>query len=200
MDELTQDFLLAKEGDKAAFARLQQTMRQPLAQYVRRLTGSEDRVDDVLQDAFVALYMNIERVDPVENVRPFLYRIVRNLCYDEFRKRGRYDMGSWDSSNRYADASRHTPAVPIHERLHWCLLYEGVQEAIDQLPERQRGVMLLYCEERFTYEQMAQALGVSMGTVKSRMYYARANLVKILGPQTLYGLGLEQIADEGDEA
>ena len=85
MDELTQNFLLAKEGDKATFDRLQQTLRGPLTRYVRRLIGSESMVDDILQDSFV-----------VENVRSFLYRIVRNLCYDELRRRGRWDAGSWE--------------------------------------------------------------------------------------------------------
>ena len=196
---LAEDFRLAQQGDRAAFGRVRRRLEAPLVRFVRRLLGPESGVDDVLQDAFLALYMNLERVDPVEKARPFLYRIVRNLCYDELRRRGRYDVTSLEAGPQPAWGD-HTPAVPAAERLHWCLVYDGVRDAIDRLPGHQREAMLLYCGEKLSYREMAEALNVSLGTVKSRMYYARENLVKILGPETLEGLGLGKPTEEGDTA
>ncbi len=148
--------------------------------------------EDVLQDAFLALYMNMERIDPVENLRPFLYRVVRNLCYDELRKRGRYGPRTWQKDD-VEEAARLAPiSVSFPDRLHWCVLLQGVTGAMDGLPEGQRQVMRLFCHQGLSYAQIAELLGVSVGTVKSRLYYARASLVRILGLELLEGLGLEQ--------
>lgn len=156
-------------------------------------------MEDVLQDAFLALYMNMERIDPVENVRPFLYRVVRNLCYDELRKRGRYGLRAWQHE-AVEEAVKLVPSsVSISDRLHWRIVCEGVTSAMDELPEGQRQVMRLFCRQGLSYAQIAELLGVSVGTVKSRLYYARASLVRILGLELLEGLGVEQGYDGGGQ-
>ena len=188
-------FKRAKEGDCVAFDRLQKKLELPIRRFIRRLVGGSAFEDDIVQDAFLALYTNLGRIDPIENLRPFLFRIVRNLCYDELRRRGRFQSVTPDEDIDDADApltifvdNRPLP----DEELYSILLYSEVKEAIERLPELQRQALILYCEEDLSYEQIAEAMATDIGTIKSRIHYARKNLVKILSPDALEALGIRE--------
>src|SRR3954469_4565726 len=71
---------LAQSGDKEAFTALQLLLQAPAQAFTRRLIGEVD--EDIVQDSFLALYMNLERLEPPEKLRPFLFRVIRNRCYD----------------------------------------------------------------------------------------------------------------------
>jgi RNA polymerase sigma-70 factor (ECF subfamily) len=188
-------FEQAKANNRTAFDRLQETLDASVRRFVRRLVGISEAEDDVVQDAFLALYMNIEKLESSEHLRPFLFRVVRNLCYDTLRRQGRFqfvplDAASEDSAVNpsFLTDRRQQP----DEELHWILLYSEVQKAIDRLPEIQRQAIILYCEENLTYAQIAEAMGTDIGTVKSRIFYGRKNLRKLLKPEILEALGIEK--------
>ena len=188
-------FEQAKANNRTAFDRLQETLDASVRRFVRRLVGISEAEDDVVQDAFLALYMNIEKLESSEHLRPFLFRVVRNLCYDTLRRQGRFqfvplDAASEDSAVNpsFLTDRRQQP----DEELHWILLYSEVQKAIDRLPEIQRQAIILYCEENLTYAQIAEAMGTDIGTVKSRIFYGRKNLRNLLKPEILEALGIEK--------
>lgn len=188
-------FQQARAGDRPAFDRLQEALDMPVRRFVRRLVGSSDAEDNIVQDAFLALYMNLERLDSTEHLRPFLFRVVRNLCYDELRRMGRFQFISLDAAPNDSDTFLpflRDPRRGPDEQLHWMLLYLEVQKAMDRLPELQRQTMILYCEEDLTYAQIAEAMTTDIGTVKSRIYYGRKNLRKLLKPEILEALGIEK--------
>ena len=115
--------------------------------------------DDIVQDAFLALYVNIDRI---EHLRPFLFRVVRNRCYDELRRKGRFQSIFPDEA---IDDNPNTSLFfltdrrpPPDEEVHWILIGSEVQKAIDRLPESQRQTMILYCEEDLSYEQIAEVM------------------------------------------
>ena len=188
-------FLKARAGNRAAFASLQEVLEPAVRGFVRRLVGQSDAEDDIVQETFLALFMNLKRIDPVENLRPFLFRIVRNLCYDELRRRGRFrhtfvslEVKSDERQSPYLQVQ--DPRTPPDEAVQTLLLFQEVQQAIEHLPELQRQTMILYAEEDFTYEQVAATMNVSIGTVKSRLHYARQNLLRLLQPAVLEALGV----------
>src|ERR1051326_4642903 len=115
-------FRRARAGDRAAFDRLRGLLEGPARRFVRRLIGPSDAEDDVLQDAFIALYIHRNRIDPVSNLRPFLYRIIRNLCYGELRRQGRFRTVPLDEP---ADAGElpipalTDPRPGPDDRAHW---------------------------------------------------------------------------------
>ena len=185
----------AKASNRTAFDRLQATLDASVRRFVRRLVGISEAEDDIVQDAFLALYMNLERLESSEHLRPFLFRVVRNRCYDTLRRQGRFryvplEAASQDSTVNPAFLTdrRKQP----DEELHWKLLYSEVQKAIDRLPEIQRQAIILYCEENLTYAQIAEAMGADIGTVKSRIFYGRKNLRNLLNPEILEALGIEK--------
>ena len=78
-------FEQAKTNNHTAFNRLQKTLDALVRRFVRRLVGVSEVEDDIVQDAFLALYMNLERLESSAHLRPFLFRVVRNRCCDTLR-------------------------------------------------------------------------------------------------------------------
>jgi RNA polymerase sigma-70 factor (ECF subfamily) len=188
-------FEQAREGNRTAFDRLQETLDASVRRFVRKLVGIREEEEDIVQDAFLALYMNLERLESSEHLRPFLFRVVRNRCYDTLRRQGRFqfvplEAASEDSAvnSSFLTDRRRQP----DEALHWILLHSEVQQAIDRLPEIQRQAIILYCEDDLTYAQIAEAMATDIGTIKSRIYYGRKNLRKLLKPEILEALGIEK--------
>lgn len=166
-------FWLAKAGDRDAFNRLQEELETTVRRFIHRLVGVSPWEDDIVQDAFLALYVNIDRV---ENLRPFLFRVVRNRCYDELRRKGRFqsvlpDEAIDDNPDIYLSFLTDRRPPP-DEELHWNLIGSEVERGINRLPESQRQTMILCCEEDLSYQQIAEVMATDIGTVKSRIHYA----------------------------
>lgn len=185
----------ARTGERAAFDRLRGVLEAPVRRFVHRLIGPSAALEDIVQDAFVALYMNLERIDPIENLRPFLFRIVRNRCYDELRRNGRFQVLSLDRDGGEAGAL--SPLL-IDQRpgpdevTQRTLLYAQIQQAMERLPEVQRQALILFGEEEMSYAEIAVAMATDVGTVKSRIHYARKALARLLPPETREALGIEK--------
>lgn len=185
----------AQAGDCDAFAELQTRLESPVRRFVWRLIGTSDAEDDIVQDSFIALYKNLRHVYPVEKLRPYLFRIVRNRCYDELRRMGRFRQVSLDDDEPSESwAAQNTPldgSSQPEEVTHWLMLYLDVQKAIDRLPEMQRQTLILYAEEELTYQEIAQVMNTNIGTVKSRLYYAKKTLRQLLNAETVQVLDAE---------
>lgn len=188
-------FQRVRAGDRTAFDRLRAQLEPRVRRFIVRLVGKSPAEEDILQDAFLALYLNRARIEPAENLLPFLFKIVRNRCYDELRRKGRFQMVSLDES---PEESGITPAAlldrrpPPDETVHWVLVMAEVRKAIDRLPELQRQTLILYCEEDLSYEQIAAAMGAEIGTVKSRLHHGRRHLRRLLRPDVLRSMGIEE--------
>jgi RNA polymerase sigma-70 factor (ECF subfamily) len=179
--------------DRSAFGGLQATLDAPVRRFIQRLIGRSDAEDDIVRETFLALYINLGRLDCGQRLRPFLFRVVRNLCYSELRRLGRFQIVSLDAQPDEVHAAwLQDDQVTADEALHWSLLYGEVQTAMDRLPEAQRQTLILLCEEDFSYAQIAEAMTTDIGTVKSRIHYGRKNLRRLLRPDTLHVLGIEK--------
>lgn len=183
----------AQQGDLDAFEDLQKMMEPGIRRFVRRLMNSDYTVDDIVQDVFIALYLKMDRIDPPENIKPYLYRMARNRCYDEMRQNGRVQKLSLDDEpvQMWVSFTNSSAKDKPDEVAHWLLLHLEVQEAMDQLPDLQRQALILYAEEGFSYAEIAEAMDTSVGTIKSRIHHAKKNLRGFLNPATLDALALE---------
>jgi len=184
----------AQAGDHEAFAELQTRLDSPIRRFVWRLIGTHPEEDDIVQDSLIALYLNLDRIEPPENLRPYLFRIIRNRCYDLLRKRRRYEHISLDEEPVESWVSMHEPPATgsqPEEVTHWLMLQMEVQAAMDRLPEVQRQTLILYSEESLSYNEIAEAMDTSIGTVKSRLFYAKKTLRQLISPETLQLLEAE---------
>jgi RNA polymerase sigma-70 factor, ECF subfamily len=188
----------------AAFEQLQVLLEMPVRRFIRRLVGNIDAEDDIVQEVFIAFFYNMQRIDPVENLRPYLFRIVRNAVYDELRAQGRFKSVSLDDEETEHVWLSLTKADDIEsqpeEVAHWLLLHLEVKEAIDRMPELQRQTLrqtlILYSDEQLSYAEIALAMDTNIGTVKSRLFHAKKLLRQMLRPETLQAL--EENSRTGD--
>jgi RNA polymerase sigma-70 factor (ECF subfamily) len=184
----------AQVGDMTAFQELLERLESAVRRFIWRLIGSHEATDDIVQDVFIALYKNLKRIRPADKLRPYLFRMVRNRCWDELRRQGRFEVNSLDDEPVEAYASLHSePTGQPEEIAHWLLLYLEVQEAMNHLPELQRQALILYSEEGLSYQEIASAMNASIGTIKSRLYHAKQTLRRLLNPDTLQALDSELV-------
>jgi RNA polymerase sigma-70 factor (ECF subfamily) len=198
-------------GDDDAFVVIMQRLENPLRRYIRRLIGDTDTGDDIVQDVFFTLYRKCDHVDASRGLRPWLFRVARNRCYDELRRQGRFQSVSLDAD---ADAQGQTfslaetlpdPSEPTEELAHWLFIQLVVREAMEKLPENQRQALILYAEEQMSYAEIAVATNTNPGTVRSRLSHARKTLRRLVPPWVLASLESDSAADElprraGEEA
>ncbi len=190
----------ARAGDMDAFAALTALLETPARAFTRRLIGQVD--EDIVQEALFALYMNLEKLDPPSKLRPFLFRVIRNRCYDRLRAQGRYQIISLDEDSATGSDTREAQIASDEpqpgEQVDWLLIYAEVQQAMQQLPELQRQTLILYSEAGLSYDEIAEAMNVSAGTVKSRLFYAKRTLIRLLAPETVRALENKQSEGEKD--
>ena len=187
LQEIDQELLRQVQArDEHAFAELRGQIEPSVRRFVRRLTGGSEAEDDIIQDVFFALFRNLHRIDPIEKLRPYVFGIARRRCYDELRRR-KYDTVSLDEEPEEDETylAIASDEVPPDDVTHWLLLQLEVQQAMDRLPELQRQVLIMYSEENLSYQEIAEILDTNVGTVKSRIHYAKRALRGMLRPATL---------------
>jgi RNA polymerase sigma-70 factor (ECF subfamily) len=187
---LEQRLIAAQRGDTDAFGQLYAALEPAIARYVRRLSGEASDWEDLVQETFIALFRTLDRVQGPDHLRPYTFRIARNLCYDALRRGGRHE------GDVSIDADSPAPIVytlrddtlPPDDAAHWLLMNVEVQQAIATLPDAQRQALLLFCEEELTYAEIAGVMGISIGTVKSRIFHAKKTLRGRVRPEILLAL------------
>lgn len=179
------DFLRrARDGDLDAFNRLVDLHQRAVYNLCFRMLGSSAAGEDATQDAFFSAYRNIHRFKG-GTFRPWLMRIASNGCVDELRRRGRRPAVSLDAPIPGSDDPidvADTTAGPETEALR-SEQHDAVQAALLRLPPDQRMAVVLCDMQGFAYEEIAEAMRTSVGTVKSRIARGREKLRRELGPR-----------------
>jgi RNA polymerase sigma-70 factor (ECF subfamily) len=179
-DRLDDAPLLARalEGDDDAFEEIVRRYQRRVYGVARRICRRHDVADDVTQEAFVKAFAALDRFDPTRPFGPWVVRIATNVALNHLRSpRSREDPLPDESGELRA---------PERSALEDVLQGEAVrahEQALDELPVEQRAVFVLRSEEELSYKEIAAALGVSMGTVMSRLFRAREHLVAALAPR-----------------
>lgn len=175
----------AQAGDQDAYAELQGILEPELRRFVRRLIQHSETEDDIVQEIFIKFYTHLAHIHPPQNLRPYVFRIARNACYDELRTATWTESLDDEPVEMYVSFTESAHQPRPDDLTHWMLLGLEVRLAIDQLPETQRQTLILASEEGMSYAEIAQVMGVGIGTVKSRLFYAKKNLRAFLKPATL---------------
>jgi RNA polymerase sigma-70 factor, ECF subfamily len=148
--------------------------------YAYRLTGNEPDARDLTQEAFIRVFRAWRSFQPGTSFVSWIYRIVTNLHRDELRKRKGVFLQELPDDNMAhelpKEAAQHDPIAQIHERE----LSSVVENALQQLTPDQRAVVLLADVEERSYQEIADIMACSIGTVRSRLHRARLQLRKII--------------------
>lgn len=171
----------ARSGDREAFGQL-------VGRHMRRayltalgLVGSHDDALDLSQEAFARAFRARRSLDPDRPFYPWLYQILRRLCFNHVRDRRRRrarlaEAGPWLTDEASARAGQRSPerAVAREE------LRSRVESALNELAPHEREVLVMREFEGLRYREIADLLGIPIGTVMSRLYAARRRLAASL--------------------
>jgi len=183
-DEDRELIKLAQGGDRTAFRRLVERHQRRAFAIALGLVRDENDARELVQEAFLRVYRGLGSFEGGSSFFTWLYRIVTNLAIDLMRKPGRRDAELNDNhleeeSADFSLVSRIDGADPL-DVMRRREIALRIQTALDALPPYHRGVILMREVEGMSYEEMAQAMGVSKGTIMSRLFHARQKLQKAL--------------------
>jgi len=156
--------------------------RPRLTRYVAGLVGDPDHAEDVTQEVLLRVHRALPRFAGRAQLRTWLFRITVNLCLDFAARRSR------DVLSGVSDLLKEPVAPPHDGPAEWAErreLGEIVARAIDQLPPRQRSMVVLRVYQDLPYAEIGRIVGCAEGTVKATMFAAFAKLRKSLAPHAV---------------
>jgi len=183
-----EELLLAyrEKGDADLFSELVHRYERELYSYLRRYLGDAEMAEDAFQATFLQVHLKCGQYEAGRAVRPWLYTIATNQAIDAQRRSRRHRMVSLDRSGpkegedvgKLLDlltSKEPTPTTQLSaaERSGW------LHQTVDQLPPALRDVIHLVYFQELKYREAAEALGIPVGTVKSRMHAAVAKLQEV---------------------
>jgi RNA polymerase sigma-70 factor (ECF subfamily) len=173
----------AARGDRQAQRELFETFREVAFRVALRVTGRNEDALDVVQDSFIRAFERLGDFQHEANFQTWLLRIVSNRALDLLRARKVRLAVPLDSGDE--DETRAEPAIaatdsPPEHALEQRELAERLRIAIDALPPDQKAVFALYASGEMTYGQIAEVVGIPIGTVMSRLFHARRRLHEML--------------------
>ncbi len=151
-----------------------------------RMAGNEADAKDLAQEAFVRVWKALRRIDPDAALEAWLYRIVTNLYIDLLRRRPKVRVQSLDEPIATGEGEmareRPDPTEDVERVVMAKMVDRRVQDALLELREDLRMVIVLADVEGYPYEEIAEMMDVAIGTIKSRLHRARRALRDRLAP------------------
>jgi RNA polymerase sigma factor (sigma-70 family) len=147
-----------------------------------RLTGSREHLDDLAQDVFLRLYRALPSFRGDALITTYLYRIAVNVAQDEWKRRRRdrdIHISLSDDVSAWEDRLPH-PDRNAEQQLEEREFQQSVEEHLERLSHIERTILVLYHQEERTYEQIAYALGMPIGTIRTHLHRGRKKLREAL--------------------
>lgn len=141
-----------------------------------------EAAEDILQDCFLKVYSNAQRIDADRPLAPWLYRVTVNLSYTWLARGNSHRTSIENVTDNLVSPMKQAPDQ-LTEQTE---LRQNVRKAIGALSLDQRVVVVLYYLNGLSLQDIAEVLDLPIGTVKSRLYYARENLRGALGPNMIW--------------
>jgi RNA polymerase sigma-70 factor (ECF subfamily) len=165
------------KGDMEAFQALIEAHQSRVVGAVAKMLGDEMDAEDIAQQVFIRVWKSAGRYRPTAKFTTWLFKITRNLVFNELRRRKRHPVTPLqaEEEERFFQPADNGGMSP-DESLLDLELNDAVQMAIDALPETQRMAIVLRRYEEMPYEEIGHVLGLSVPAVKSVLFRARAEL------------------------
>ena len=175
-----------QQGDTTAFDELVTRYRTRIFGMIYNMAHNEQDAWDLAQDSFVKAWKSINRFRGKSSFYTWIYRIVMNVTIDWLRKKQVKGAGTeFDDAIQLKEVDPASKTVPRaepmpHQRLERQEIRARIDQAIAQLSPEHRAVILMKETEDMQYHEIAEALGCSIGTIMSRLFYARKKLQHLL--------------------
>lgn len=191
-DVLMSDALLAQmtlDGDQQAFEILVRRYSTTLFNFIYRFLGDYDQASDILQQVSLRFYTSLPRLGTGEPFKPWLFRVARNCCVDELRRRRRsaIHFSQLEAENTEGDVlclgDMPDPGLLPDELMECQDLQQLLQEAIQSLPPKFRSVVLLRYVSQLSFAEIGKTLGMPEATAKTYFHRAKMLLRRVLSAQ-----------------
>jgi RNA polymerase sigma-70 factor (ECF subfamily) len=160
-----------REGDMDAFRLLVEAHQSRVIGTISKMLGSESEAEDLAQQVFIRVWKSAPRYKPTAKFTTWLFRITRNLVFNELRRRRHFAGRTDEMPEQTERAEREPDRVMLEGELQ-----DAIQKAIDQLPETQRLAIVLRRFEEMPYEEIAKVMDTTVPAVKSILFRARSEL------------------------
>ena len=160
-----------RDGDMEAFRLLVEAHQSRVINTISKLLGSDAEAEDLAQQVFIRVWRSAGRYQPTAKFTTWLFRITRNLVFNELRRRKHFADQGEDSPEPVERAERGPDRVLLEDELQ-----KAIQTAIQELPEAQRMAIVLRRYEEMPYEEIARVMGTTVPAVKSILFRARTEL------------------------
>lgn len=168
----------ARGGDRQAFNELVRAYQRPVLNLTYRMLGDPHEAEDAAQETFLRAYAALRKYSPDHKFSTWLFSIANHHCIDRLRKR-RATWVSIDDNPVLQNLEGASPR-PEHSALHR-EQQDEVQALVDQLQPEYRMPLILRYWEDYSYEEIAEALDLTVAAVKSRLFRARQQMAKLYG-------------------
>ena len=170
----------ARAGDAQAFTRLVEAYQTPIYNLCYRMLGEAGEAEDAAQEAFLRAYTRLSRYDPQRSFKTWLFSIASHHCIDRLRKR-RFAWLSLDEPPPAHPALRDRepePETAVVQREREA----QISQLLARLPPDDRAVVVMRYWYEMSYEEISEATGATVSSVKSRLHRARRALGDLLAP------------------
>ncbi|MEQ1851638.1 MAG: sigma-70 family RNA polymerase sigma factor [Chthoniobacteraceae bacterium] len=168
-----------RKGDVEAFRELVEAHERRVIGTVTRMLGDENEAEDLAQQVFVRVWKSASRWEPTAKFTTWLYTILRNLVFNECRRRSRHPTRSLDAASddeehpqQFADGNTKAPDTSLLD----AEMQDAIERAIQELPEAQRMAVVMRRYQDVSYEEIAEVLDLTVPAVKSLLFRARTDL------------------------
>ena len=165
-------------GDRYAFDLIVERHRRHVYQLCYRFVANHEDASDLTQDVFVRAYRGLRNFRGQSSLGTWLYRIGVNVCLNR--------VSAKTATTEPIESTEHLEDVRIEGAPHAMIREEraaAVRKAIASLPAKQRATLIMRTYQDMSHQQIADALGSSVGAAKANLFHALANLKKILGSE-----------------
>lgn len=180
----------AKAGDSEAFAGIVELYLPKIFSLCVKLTGNKEDAEDCVQESFIKVWTSLGDFRENSSLYTWIYRIAANTCNDYLRKKSRHPVLSLEGDGTESDDA---PLAHIKderplpdEQLVKAESAEHVRMLLLELPDNMREVLILRDLQQLSYREISKAIDVTEGTVKSRLFRARHEMMKLLEKRELF--------------
>ncbi len=167
-----------QQGDQDALKEIFEQYHKKVYRIAYGVVRQREEALDIVQEVFIKLFRSIKNFKGRSHFYTYLYRMVMNTAIDHARKTGKQQLSSLDEEGSFEpsdEAEKGPERILLHKELE-----ERVKRAMDKLPVEQRAALIFRDMEGLSYQEMAEAMECSIGTVMSRLHYGRKKMQELL--------------------
>lgn len=170
--------LRAQAGDREALNELLTLVQEPLYRYIFRLVGERTTAEDVLQEVFILIYRKLRWLEEPKLFRPWAYRIASRESFKRLKLERR-----WSEQVRDESVLEEIPGAAADDENFPPELIERLPSLVARVSPASRAVLVLHYLHEMPLSEVAEVLGVALGTVKSRLAYGLSTLRRAIDEQ-----------------